>query len=368
MIQNWLSPNKIIIYNNELFNNNNFCFLFKNKKILLVYDFKLKSKKEFIDIYKLIENLSKQIRTYQITEEPTEKSLHEFLNCKIDYNLVISIGGGSTIDTAKIFSLKLNKIKLTRNINDLIEEIKIASKFTNHISFPTTCGTGSEVTPYSVIKIDNKKFTFKDDKLIPDFAILNPKFIEYISDNIKIPIVIDALAHAYESLTSKISNIEVLSFTSIPVINGITNELLSKNQNNLKLLVYSYMAGISISNGGTSIIHAFGQSLASNLNIPHGLSIALFFQKIIENTDKKLINEINKNLSSDFKKSINLIYQKYKKYILFDFTNTNIESKEKIFELCYHDLITTRMKSIKKYPTKFSKLKIKKILKEVILD
>lgn len=366
MIQNWISPNKVIIYNDKLFNEKSFYSLFRNKKILLVYDFKLKSKKDFKYIHNLIKNLAKKIVLFEIKEEPNKNTLYKLLNSEINYNLVVSIGGGSTIDAAKIFSLKFRNIKPNISDNDLINKIQSIPKVASHISFPTTCGTGSEATPYSVVKINDKKFTFKDDKLIPDFAILNPKFIEYIPENIKIPIVIDALAHAYESLTSTISDTELLSFTSIPAINGITNELLKKNQNNLKLLVYSYMAGISISNGGTSIVHAFGQSLASTLNISHGLSIALFFQKIVKNTDNKLINQINKKIGFDFKERIDMIYKKYSKYFLFDVEKNNANNKEEIFKLCYQELITSRLKSIKKYPTKFSRIKIQNILKEVI--
>lgn len=368
MIQNWLSLNKIIIYNKITSKKKNFISLFKNKEIVLFYDNNLGSKKDFKDFINLIKKIAKKINRIKIYEEPTEESIKKIIKKKIKYNLVVSIGGGSTIDLAKIFTLKLNHYSLNQNSEYLISQINNLVKNVDHISIPTTCGTGSEVTPYSVIKINNKKFTFKDEKLVPDIVILNEKFIKYLPKKIKIPIIIDALSHAYEALTSKIANFEILSVTSIPVIKGIIKELLSSKQNNLNLLIYSLMAGISISNAGTSVVHAFGQSLASFIKIPHSLSICLFFQRVINNSDDKLLNKINKELGFNFQKKINRIYKKYNLNSSVFNIKGNEVYKKNLFNLCYGNVINLRMKSVKKYPTKFNNIKIQTILKSVILQ
>ena len=123
-----------------------------------------------------------------------------------NFSHVIGLGGGSSLDVAKFVALKLKKFK---------------------ILIPTTFGSGSEVTPISVLKVNGKKQSFHDDGLFADVAIIDSQFLENSSQNIIKNSAIDALAQCSEAYDSKISNnyTKFLCKKAFDVLeNGIMNE------------------------------------------------------------------------------------------------------------------------------------------------
>ena len=127
-----------------------------------------------------------QIKNYHIFDsvesnpsiKTAEKIISDFKNSTFSY--VVGLGGGSSLDVAKFVAYKIK---------------------TRKILIPTTFGSGSEVTRISVLKVNGKKQSFHDDRLIADIAIVDPYFIYQTPEQILKNSVIDACAQCTEALS-----------------------------------------------------------------------------------------------------------------------------------------------------------------------
>lgn len=120
---------------------------------------------------------------------------------------VIALGGGSPIDACKAILY----------FGDKIFNLLGKKKDRIFIAVPTTSGTGSEVTSYSVITDNNSKIALANDKMLPDIAILNPEFMKTLPKKVVADTGMDVLTHALEAYVSKISN----SFTDSMALEAI---------------------------------------------------------------------------------------------------------------------------------------------------
>ena len=127
---------------------------------------------------------------------------------KLEFKRVISIGGGSVIDIAKIIALKDNMPS-----SDLFKKLKPVVKEKQLVIVPTTCGTGSEMTNISIVHILEKdtKMGLADDEIYADQAVLMPELVKDLPYKFFVFSAIDALVHATESYVSPKAN----SFTRI---------------------------------------------------------------------------------------------------------------------------------------------------------
>ena len=162
---------------------------------------------------------------------------------------VIGIGGGSSLDVAKYVGFKLQKRK---------------------IMIPTTFGSGSEVTRISVLKVNNKKKSFHDDKLFSDISIIDPYFIKNSSEEIIKNSAIDACAQATEAYDSKLTN----PYTKLlceKAFDMLENSIL--NQKYEQLALGSLICGLGFGNSSTTLGHALSY-VYSNEDISHGHALA----------------------------------------------------------------------------------------------
>ena len=162
---------------------------------------------------------------------------------------VIGIGGGSSLDVAKFVGRELNK---------------------NKIMIPTTFGSGSEVTRISVLKVNNKKQSFHDDKLISDVAIVDPIFLENTPFSILKNSAIDACAQCSEAHDSKNSNLYTKFFCK-KAFDVLEDALLNKKYENLPY--GSLLTGIGFGNSSTTLGHALSY-VYSNEGISHGHALS----------------------------------------------------------------------------------------------
>ena len=125
------------------------------------------------------------------------------------YDAVIALGGGSVIDLGKAFAIL---ISFGGNIADYLGEGKIPAPTVPIVAVPTTTGTGSSVSPTIVLtdKAANTKKGIRDNRLRPDFAIVDPLLTLSCPPFITACVGIDVLAHAVESYTA-------ISFEYLPV-------------------------------------------------------------------------------------------------------------------------------------------------------
>lgn len=199
----------------------------------------------------------------EVEVDPSFYSIKKSLDTIIKFvpETIIALGGGSTLDTAKASSYFLSNIK---------KEISI-------IAIPTTCGTGSEVTSYSVITdVENqKKIALKDDLMIPKIAILDSQFTKTLPKVVVADGGIDALTHAIEAYTNKDANIHTQLY-AMEAIKLIFKNLLNmyKNIENKtyreNMALASSLAGIAFEKSGLGINHSLAHSIGGRYHKSHG--------------------------------------------------------------------------------------------------
>ena len=190
---------------------------------------------------------------------------------------VIAIGGGSTMDLAKVAVAHIC-LELT-NIYDLISFNNNYSKTIPSIFLPTTHGTASEVTMWGTIwnMDEKKKYSISHPSLYPSIAILDGKLTLTLSLDISIITMMDALSHCFESIWNKNKNpistnyaIEAISLI-LKNSEGLIQNLLDLEVRN-NLLIAANKAGLAFSNTKTAAAHSISYPLTAYFNIPHGIA------------------------------------------------------------------------------------------------
>jgi|BioPla2DNA2_1021312.scaffolds.fasta_scaffold00316_35 alcohol dehydrogenase class IV/choline kinase len=192
---------------------------------------------------------------------------------KNNCDVIVAIGGGSAIDVAK--AIKLFS-KLDSNINYL--EQKLVYVNTPLIAIPTTAGTGSETTRYSVIYANGEKQSLTHDCIFPNIAIIDPTFLRTLPDYHRRSSLLDALCQAIESFWSKGSTektrllsaraIHLFIYTYKHYLNGhpFVDDRIMKS---------SYLAGQAINITATTAPHAMSYKLTSLTGIAHGHAVSI---------------------------------------------------------------------------------------------
>jgi len=210
-----------------------------------------------------------------------EEIISDFKNLTFSY--VVGLGGGSSLDIAKFVACKIK---------------------TRKILIPTTFGSGSEVTRISVLKVNGKKQSFHDDRLIADIAIVDPYFIEGTTMEVIKNSAIDSCAQCSEAYDSKLSNpyTKFLCNTAFDILeHAILNDKFEK------LALGSLICGLGFGNSSTTLGHALSY-VYSNEGIAHGHALSfttLVAHKFNNSIFYKRFESLVKKLS--FKKiSLNL--------------------------------------------------------------
>lgn len=205
---------------------------------------------------------------------------------KIPFRRLIAVGGGSIIDVAKLLALKEYM-----PLEALFDGRMPVKKEKELILVPTTCGTGSEVTSVSVIKILNKgvKLGLQTDEEFADAAVLIPELLEGLPRKVFAASSIDALIHATESfLSPKASEFsELYSRAAIASILSGYREIIrdgrfSAKKQGRQFLTASTWAGIAFGNAGCAAVHAMSMSYSGTYHVPHGESNYVLFTEVLK--------------------------------------------------------------------------------------
>lgn len=188
---------------------------------------------------------------------------------------VIALGGGSAIDAAKAMMYFAFKAR-----EDTAKPLLVV--------IPTTSGTGSEVSCFSVVTdtANQTKIPMSDELLIPDLAILDARFTRTVPPHITADTGMDVLTHAIEAYTSVDANI-FADIYSEHAIRNVFSYLVRAYENGddmtarERMLVASCMAGTAFSNCGLGITHSLAHSLGGVFHIPHGRANALMLPHAI---------------------------------------------------------------------------------------
>ncbi|RXI47717.1 alcohol dehydrogenase [Clostridium tetani] len=222
-----------------------------------------------------------------INSEPTDvmvdKGIEIYNNSHCDF--LIAIGGGSPIDASKAIGAMITNLG---NINDYMGKI-IENASPSIVAIPTTAGTGSEATEFTIISNtkDNIKMLLKGKSLIPTLAIVDPQFSITVPQNITATTGIDALTHAIESYTSKHANSFSDTF-ALSAVKRIFNNLIKayKDGKNFEarneMALGALEAGIAFNNSSVTIVHGMSRPIGALFKVPHGLSNAVLLPKCLE--------------------------------------------------------------------------------------
>ena len=200
--------------------------------------------------------------------------------------LVVSIGGGSALDTAKLVAyLAKSQVPL-----DSIYGVGLAKGPRLPLLLaPTTAGTGSEVTPIAIVTTPTtEKKGVVSPCLIPDWAILDPELTLGLPSSVTAATGIDAMVHAIEAYTSKVKKnpmSDQLARQAL-VLLSVNVRRVCKNGSDLEarsqMLLGSMLAGMAFANAPVAAVHALAYPIGAIFHVPHGLSNALVLPHVLE--------------------------------------------------------------------------------------
>lgn len=217
---------------------------------------------------------------YHIANQAAEMAREAGADC------LVSVGGGSVIDTAKGMAILL---KEGGRLEDYSGFQLLTRPQTPHIAIPTTAGTGSEVTYAFVLKDyeKNQKLLYGDDYIIPNTAILDPEMTKSLPPMLTATTGMDALTHAIEAIhalqAEPIS--DTMAFGAIRLImeylprcveNG--DDLVARGQQQIA----ATMAGVAFSNAQVGLVHAMAHSIGALCGVPHGMANSILLPHVMK--------------------------------------------------------------------------------------
>lgn len=194
-----------------------------------------------------------------------------FVREKCDF--LISVGGGSAIDTAKNIKL-FSALDANKNY---LEQPFVYSPI-KHLAMPTTAGTGSESTRFSVLYYKGEKQSIAHDCIVPEYVILEPKLLETLPAYQKKATMMDALCQCIEAIWSINSNEKCRAFAMQGIeliLSEMTGYLMNSKQSMAAMMLAANFGGRAINISQTTAAHALSYKLTSMYGIPHGHAVAL---------------------------------------------------------------------------------------------
>lgn len=202
-------------------------------------------------------------------------------------DLVVGIGGGSPIDAAKAMWIFYEYPEFTfeeaaKPFN--LPELRKKARF---IAIPTTSGTGTEVTSFSVITNHETgvKYPIADYNITPDVAIVDTGLVQSMTPSLVANTGMDALTHAFEAYVSKARNpiTDSLAMKSIEMtVESLVQSYKGEDQARKDMHIAQCLAGMSFSNAILGIVHSMAHKTGKIFNIPHGCANAIYLSYAVQ--------------------------------------------------------------------------------------
>ena len=224
-----------------------------------------------------------------VESDPSKKTLIKALKIAKIFKPtgILGFGGGSSMDIAKLISLLVGTEQDIENIwgvgNAKGPRLPL-------VLIPTTAGTGSEVTPISIITLEkDEKKGVSSPIILPDLAVLDPELTLNLPSDITAATGIDAMVHAIEAYTSNNQNnnpiSKLLAIESLKLL-GTSIETAVFDGHNIEarsnMLLGSMMAGQAFANSPVAAVHALAYPIGGIFHIPHGLSNSLVLPHVLK--------------------------------------------------------------------------------------
>lgn len=257
---------------------NQISHLIKGKKFLLVKDgaYDFLGLKDFFDAYPHIE-------FSEFTPNPLYEQVCDGVELfnKEACELIVAVGGGSTIDVAKCIKLFS---KMDHSINYLKQDT-FDSGITL-IAVPTTAGTGSESTRHAVIYYECVKQSISHLSIVPNYAVLEPSVLKSLPVYQKKCTMLDALCQAVESWWSVNSTDESKEYSRKAIVSIRENWeayiFENTDESAVKIMEASNYAGRAINITATTAAHAMSYKITSLYHFPHGHAVAVCMPEVWE--------------------------------------------------------------------------------------
>lgn len=239
-------------------------------------------------IAKLEANGVKIMVNTSITNEPSFADVQQMLQEVKGFNpdVVVGIGGGSVLDVAKLIAALLDN---EQGLKDIVGIGFLKSRPKKLICLPATSGTGSEVSPNSILvdETDNQKKGFISPFLVPDIVYVDPLLTISVPPAITAATGLDALTHCLEAYTNLFAHplIDVYAFEGMRLIAAhIVTAVQNGNDEEARTQVAmgSLLGGFCLGPVNTAGVHALSYPLGSTFHLAHGLSNALLLPYIME--------------------------------------------------------------------------------------
>lgn len=259
------------------------------KKVLLITDPGLVQAGVAQQVVEMLKQAAVEVEIFDAVEpdpsiQVATKAAEMAKNVKA--NVLIALGGGSAIDTAKSAALLVTNggyLKDYAGVNKVVKPILPL------IAVPTTAGTGSEVTIFAVMSDPEKqeKFTISGALIAPAVAVLDPLLTLKLPPSVTAFTGMDALTHAIEAFTSSIAQpaTDALALSAIklilkhlPVAVGRGDNIKARDG----MLQASLLAGIAFNNAFLGLAHAIASPLGGHFHVPHGLANAVMLPYVME--------------------------------------------------------------------------------------
>ena len=257
--------------------------------ILFITDKDLMSLKLTEPTLNQLKKFSSKVEIFDDVEaDPSLKTLLKSIEIgkKMNATGVIGFGGGSSMDVAKLTSLILGS-------NENIEEAWGVSNAKGPrlplVLVPTTAGTGSEVTPISIITVgEEEKKGVSSQIILPDVAILDPDLTLGLPAHTTAATGIDAMVHAIEGYASANKNnnpiSKMLSVEALKLLGGSIEKAVFDGSNleaRGNMLIGAMLAGKSFANSPVAAVHALAYPIGGTFHVSHGLSNSLVLPYVL---------------------------------------------------------------------------------------
>lgn len=299
---------------------------------------------------------------------------------EVNADIVIAIGGGSTIDIAK--SIR----SLAPYYDNLEEYIKgekdLLSSDIPLVAVPTTSGTGSESTYFAVIYIGKEKYSLAHSSVLPEYVILDPTLTYSLPQHIIASTGIDALSQAIESYWSNNSTDESKKYAKEAIkiaIQNLKNAYQGDKEAKNKMLKAAHLSGKAINISKTTASHAMSYPFTSYFDIPHGHAVGLTLPSILIYNSKvskedvldsrgveyveQTIGEICSILGVKDPTEASFLLQDLMRSVGLECHISKLGIEEKDFDTILNDISEERLKN---NPRKFSKEEAYSILKQIM--
>ena len=212
------------------------------------------------------------------------KAANGFKSSKADF--IVAFGGGSPLDVAKAVAVIAS---YGGNITDYEGGGKVLGPVVPMIAIPTTAGTGSEVTAFSVITDHsrNYKLTVVSNYLLPAYAILDPELITTVPKSTAAACGIDAMVHALEAFISKAASpfSDLFAKEALRLIGTSIRDYVSDRSNLAaceSMLIGSLFAGIAFSHARLGDVHAMSHPVSAYFDVAHGVANAVLLPTVVD--------------------------------------------------------------------------------------